>query len=91
METGYSWKAYQGWKEVSFTEHLLCARPHVKGFSRGLPMSSSQSSRELAIRFYVLWKRELRVGGFQALFVTKEKEGKILVNSQGLNFYTRTE
>ena len=54
-------------------------------------MSSSQSSRELAIRFYVLWKRELRVGGFQALFVTKEKERKILVNSQGLNFYTRRD
>lgn len=90
-EAGYSWKSYQGWKGVSFTEHLLCARPCVKGFSRGLPMSSSQSSHELAFRFCILWRRELRVGGFQALFVTKEKERKILVNSQGLNFYMGTD
>lgn len=57
LEIGYRWRSNKGWREVSFLGCLLHdwvpTACHVKGFYRGPPMSSSQSSCEPALSFYI--------------------------------------
>lgn len=54
METGYHWKSNKRQRQVSFIEHLLCARPHATGFCGGLPLPSSQPSGEPALALHFI-------------------------------------